>query len=135
MNHITKFLADSSNDTMIIKGAIGLWAWLVAQADSLTAWDVWDRWYGVGAQIGGACVGIMMVLVLWSNYHKNRVETRNLQHAARREQISFDRLEEQREAAHQAAGAARDLCEEIQDQTEPSDNDLTNPRGPRKTGS
>ena len=78
MTQLYRFLGDTSNDSMLIKGAVGLWAWIMAQADQFTSWDMWEQWYGVVAQVGAGCVGVMMFLVLWSNFYKNVVETRNL---------------------------------------------------------
>ena len=114
MTQLYKFLGDTSNDSMLIKGAIGLWSWIMAQADSFSSWDVWDQWYGAAAQIGAGCVGFMMFCVLASNAYKNLIEARNLRRKGAREQRDWDRIDEDRERAHDAAQTVLDNTEPIE---------------------
>ena len=114
MTQLYKFLADTSNDSMLIKGAIGLWSWIMAQGDTLISLEMWDQWYGVAAQIGAGCVGLMMFLVLASNAYKNLIEARNLLRKGSREQRDWERIDEDRERAHDAAQVVMDNTEPIE---------------------
>jgi len=90
MHHITKFLADTSNDSMLVKGTIGLWSFLASLLSDASALEVWNQWYGVAAQLGATIVGFAMFSVLVANFFKIRSETKNLKRQGNREQEDWD---------------------------------------------
>ena len=114
MTQLYKFLSDTGNDSMLVKGFIGMLGWVTAQGDTLVSLEIWDRWYGVMAQVGAGCVGLMMFLVLASNAYKNLIEARNLRRKGSREQRDWERIDEDRERAHDAAQVVLDNTEPIE---------------------
>ena len=99
---------------MVIKGAVGLWSFIAAQASELSAWDIWDQWYGLLAQIGAGIVGTAMLCVLIANFFKIRSETKANNAQAKRDELDWNRVEDQREAAHDAAQTVMDNTEPME---------------------